>query len=127
VIAALLALPIIPLWAYGNSPAVLALGAFLMQVAVQGAWGIIPVHLNELSPDEIRGTFPGFAYQLGNLLASVNATLQAGIAESHGNDYAFAQALVIGIVAIAVAVLAGFGREARGVGFGKASTVQPAN
>jgi SHS family lactate transporter-like MFS transporter len=127
VIAALLALPIIPLWAYGNSPAVLALGAFLMQVAVQGAWGIIPVHLNELSPDEIRGTFPGFAYQLGNLLASVNATLQAGIAESHGNDYAFAQALVIGIVAIAVAVLAGFGREARGVVFGKASTVQPAN
>jgi SHS family lactate transporter-like MFS transporter len=127
VIAALLALPIIPLWAYGNSPAVLALGAFLMQVAVQGAWGIIPVHLNELSPDEIRGTFPGFAYQLGNLLASVNATLQAGIAEAHGNDYAFAQALVIGVVAIAVALLAGFGREARGVTFGKPSTLQPAD
>jgi SHS family lactate transporter-like MFS transporter len=123
VIAALLALPIIPLWAYSTAPATLALGAFLMQVAVQGAWGIIPVHLNELSPDEIRGTFPGFAYQLGNLLASVNATLQAGIAESHGNDYALAMALVCGVVAIAVAVLAGLGREARGITFGGRSKV----
>jgi SHS family lactate transporter-like MFS transporter len=127
VIAALLALPIIPLWAYSAAPAMLALGAFLMQVAVQGAWGIIPVHLNELSPDEIRGTFPGFAYQLGNLLASVNATLQAGIAESHGNDYALAMSLVCGVVAIAVAVLAGFGREARGITFGQPRNVQPAD
>jgi SHS family lactate transporter-like MFS transporter len=127
VIAALLALPIIPLWAYSTAPAMLALGAFLMQVSVQGAWGIIPVHLNELSPDEIRGTFPGFAYQLGNLLASVNATLQAGIAESHGNDYALAMSLVCGVVAIAVAVLAGFGREARGIVFGKPEKMQPAD
>jgi SHS family lactate transporter-like MFS transporter len=127
VIAALLALPIIPLWVYSTAPATLALGAFLMQVAVQGAWGIIPVHLNELSPDEIRGTFPGFAYQLGNLLASVNATLQAGIAESHGNDYALAMALVCGVVAIAVAVLAGFGREARGIVFGQPEKMQPAD
>jgi hypothetical protein len=60
-----------------NMPAVvrlaLAVGAFLMQFMVQGAWGVIPVHLNELSPDEARGTFPGFVYQLGNLLASANA------------------------------------------------------
>jgi SHS family lactate transporter-like MFS transporter len=105
----------------------LALGAFLMQVAVQGAWGIIPAHLNELSPDEIRGTFPGFAYQLGNLLASVNATLQAGIAEAHGNDYALALALVCGVVAIAVALLAGFGREARGIVFGSPGKAQPAD
>jgi SHS family lactate transporter-like MFS transporter len=125
VIAALLALPIIPLWAFSETPVMLAVGAFLMQVAVQGAWGIVPVHLNELSPDEIRGTFPGFAYQLGNLLASVNATLQAGIAESHGNNYALALALVCGIVAIAVAVLAGFGREARGVEFGRAAATPP--
>lgn len=115
-IAALLALPIIPLWAYSVTPAMLALGAFLMQVAVQGAWGIVPVHLNELSPDEIRGTFPGFAYQLGNLLAAINATLQAGIAQTHG--YPFALALVAGIVAVAVAVLAWFGLERRGVAFG---------
>jgi len=127
VIAALLALPIIPLWAFSTSPVTLALGAFLMQVAVQGAWGIVPVHLNELSPDEIRGTFPGFAYQLGNLLASVNATLQAGIAESHGNNYALAMASVCGVVAIAVALLAGLGREARGVAFGRSATTQPAD
>jgi MFS transporter, SHS family, lactate transporter len=127
VIAALLALPIIPLWAFSTSPVTLALGAFLMQVAVQGAWGIIPAHLNELSPDEIRGTFPGFAYQLGNLLASVNATLQAGIAEAHGNDYAMAMAIVCGVVAIAVALLAGLGREARGIVFGKSSSVQLAD
>ena len=127
VIAALLALPIIPLWAYATSPVTLALGAFLMQVAVQGAWGIIPVHLNELSPDEIRGTFPGFAYQLGNLLASVNAILQARIAESHDNDYALALALVCGVVAIAVALLAGLGREARGIVFGRPSNMQPAD
>jgi SHS family lactate transporter-like MFS transporter len=119
VIASLLALPIIPLWAYAQTPAMLALGAFLMQVAVQGAWGIIPVHLNELSPDEIRGTFPGFTYQLGNLLAAINATLQAGIAQAHGGDYAFALAIVAGVVAIAVAILAGFGMEARGIAFGR--------
>jgi phosphatidylserine/phosphatidylglycerophosphate/cardiolipin synthase-like enzyme/uncharacterized membrane protein YdjX (TVP38/TMEM64 family)/MFS family permease len=58
VIAALLALPIIPLWAYASNVVLLAVGAFLMQIAVQGAWGIIPAHLNELSPEEVRGTFP---------------------------------------------------------------------
>ncbi len=63
-------MPVAPLWAYAPGPVLLAIGAFLMQFFVQGAWGIVPVHLNELSPDEVRGTFPGFAYQLGNLLAS---------------------------------------------------------
>ena len=121
VIAALLALPVIPLWAYGSTPILLAVGAFLMQVAVQGAWGIIPAHLNELSPEEVRGTFPGFTYQLGNLLASGNATLQAGLAHNYGGDYAFALAVVAGVVAIAVALLAGFGLEARGVHFAGAA------
>ena len=74
VIAALATLVVIPLWAYGTSPVMLAAGAFFMQFAVQGAWGIVPAHLNELSPHEVRGTFPGFAYQTGNLLASANAT-----------------------------------------------------
>jgi SHS family lactate transporter-like MFS transporter len=78
VIAALVALPIIPLWAYGSSIVLLALGAFLMQVAVQGAWGIIPAHLNELSPEEVRGTFPGFTYQLGNLLAEATPRCRRG-------------------------------------------------
>lgn len=76
VLASLLAIPVIPLWVYSSGPLLLALGAFLMQFAVQGAWGVIPAHLNELSPDGIRGTFPGFTYQLGNLLASANGTLR---------------------------------------------------
>lgn len=118
VIAALLALPVIPLWVYGPTALWLAVGAFLMQVAVQGAWGIVPAHLNELSPEEVRGTFPGFTYQLGNLLASGNATLQAGLAHHYGGDYAFALAVVAGVVAVAVALLAGFGLESRGVRFG---------
>src|ERR1700722_509975 len=74
VIATLLSLPLVPLWSMASSPALLALGAFLMQFMVQGAWGVIPAHLNELSPDEARATFPGFVYQLGNLFASANAT-----------------------------------------------------
>ena len=60
----------------------LALGAFLMQVCVQGAWGVVPVHLNELSPADVRGTFAGTVYQLGNLIAAVNAVFQAELAES---------------------------------------------
>ena len=62
---------------------------------MQGAWGVVPVHLNELSPPEIRGTFPGFVYQLGNLLAAINLNLQVAIAESHGNNYGLALAIVV--------------------------------
>jgi SHS family lactate transporter-like MFS transporter len=69
IIAATLSLAVLPLWTFAESPLWLAVGAFLMQVMVQGAWGVIPVHLNELSPDDVRGTFPGFVYQLGNLIA----------------------------------------------------------
>jgi SHS family lactate transporter-like MFS transporter len=117
VIAALIAIPIAPLWTYAQGPVLLAIGAFLMQFFVQGAWGVVPAHLNELSPDEIRGTFPGFAYQLGNLLASGNATLQAGLAARWNGDYAFALLLVAVIVAAAVAVLAGFGYEKKNATF----------
>ncbi|MGB8129015.1 MAG: MFS transporter [Candidatus Angelobacter sp.] len=77
VIAALCSIPCIPLWAYANSVALLALGGFLMQFMVQGAWGVVPAHLNELSPPAVRGTFPGLAYQLGNLLSSRNSVIQA--------------------------------------------------
>ena len=76
-----------------------------MQVAVQGAWGIVPVHLNELSPGAVRAMFPGFAYQLGNLLMSRNVVFQAGIAESRGDDYALALALFGGITAVIIAVV----------------------
>jgi MFS transporter, SHS family, lactate transporter len=118
IVAAVLSLFVLPLWAFSTSMVWLAVGAFLMQVMVQGAWGVIPVHLNELSPDDARGTFPGFTYQLGNLIASVNATLQAGIAVHYGNDYGFALALVAGIVAIVIVILAAIGVEAKGVKFG---------
>jgi MFS transporter, SHS family, lactate transporter len=122
IISALLCLPVIPLWAFSDSAALLAVGAFLMQFFVQGAWGVVPVHLNELSPDTARGTFPGFVYQLGNLLASVNATLQAGIATHFGGNYGLALALVAGTVAVIIAVLTAVGTEAKGVVFAKAKT-----
>ncbi|MBN3787708.1 MFS transporter [Burkholderia sp. Ac-20353] len=114
-IAALIALPVLPLWAFSSGPLALAAGAFLMQISVQGAWGIIPVHLNEISPAEIRATFPGFVYQLGNLLASGNATMQASFAVSRGNNYALALALVCGTVAVVIAILILFSPEKRGI------------
>ena len=120
IIAALLSLLVLPLWAFATSAVWLAVGAFLMQVMVQGAWGVIPVHLNELSPDDARGTFPGFVYQLGNLIASVNATLQAAIAMHYDNDYALALAVVAGTVAVVIVVLTAIGSEAKGVEFGAA-------
>jgi MFS transporter, SHS family, lactate transporter len=121
IIAAVLSLFVLPLWAFSTSAVWLAAGAFLMQVTVQGAWGVIPVHLNELSPDDARGTFPGFVYQLGNLIASVNATLQAGIAVHYGGDYALALAAVAGTVAVVIVVLAALGTEAKGIAFGNTS------
>jgi SHS family lactate transporter-like MFS transporter len=122
VVSALLSLPVIPLWAFSSSPVLLAAGAFLMQFFVQGAWGVVPVHLNELSPDTARGTFPGFVYQLGNLLASINATLQAAIATAFGGNYGLALAIVAGTVAIVIAALTAMGTEAKGVVFAKAAT-----
>jgi MFS transporter, SHS family, lactate transporter len=114
-IAALLALPVIPFWAFGSSPLILGAGAFLMQVAVQGAWGIVPVHLNELSPPEIRATFPGVVYQAGNFIASYNLPIQVMIAEDHGNNYGLAMASVVGTVAIVIVLLVLWGPERRGV------------
>jgi SHS family lactate transporter-like MFS transporter len=119
IIAALLSLSVVPLWAFSATPVLLALGAFLMQFMVQGAWGVVPVHLNELSPDNARGTFPGFVYQLGNLLASANATLQAAIAAHYGGNYGLALAVVAGTVAIVIAILAAIGAEAKGIAFGQ--------
>jgi SHS family lactate transporter-like MFS transporter len=116
-IACALALPIIPLWAFSSTPLLLGVGAFLMQVAVQGAWGIVPVHLNELSPGAVRAMFPGFAYQLGNLLMSRNAVFQAGIAESHGDNYGLALAIFGGVTAVMIAVWTAFGPERRHADF----------
>jgi SHS family lactate transporter-like MFS transporter len=115
--ASLLALPIIPLWAFSATPLLLGIGGFLMQVAVQGAWGIIPVHLNELSPGAVRAMFPGFAYQLGNLITSRNAVFQAGIAESRGDDYALALALFGGETAVVIVIWTALGPERKNADF----------
>jgi SHS family lactate transporter-like MFS transporter len=121
-LAAALALPVLPFWGFSVSPVNIAIAAFALQFMVQGAWGVVPVHLNELSPQGLRATFPGFVYQLGNLIASLNAPLQANIAERHGSaahpDYAFALTLVIAIVAVCLLVLALVGPERRNVRFG---------
>jgi MFS transporter, SHS family, lactate transporter len=119
VIAALLSIPVIPLWAYSHTIPMLALGGFLMQFMVQGAWGVIPAHLNELSPSAVRGTFPGFAYQLGNLLSSKNSVLQAKLVERrYGGSYPPVLAWTVLIVATMVAVVAGTGREKKGIHLG---------
>ncbi len=113
--AALLAIPMVPLWAWSHSMAMLAVGGFLMQFMVQGAWGIIPAHLNELAPGPVRAIFPGVAYQLGNLLSSRNAVFQAAYATRH-NDGALNVSLsgTVVIVAIVVATVAALGPEAKG-------------
>ncbi len=114
-LAALLALPMIPLWAYSQSAPMLAVGGFLMQFMVQGAWGVIPAHLNELSPAVVRGTLPGFAYQLGNLLSSRLSHYQAKIAEVRfGGNYPPVLAWTVVIVAILVAIVTLSGKERRG-------------
>ena len=111
VVAALLAIPSAWLWVYAPSAPLLAMGAFLMQFFVQGAWGVVPAHLTELSPPQVRGTFPGVAYQLGNLIASGNATFLVWLAGRWNNDYGLAMLVEIVTVAVAVALLAGFGFE----------------
>lgn len=113
-LACLIALPSIPLWAYSTTPFMLALGAFVMQVSVQGAWGVIPVHLNELSPGSVRATLPGFIYQAGNLAASYGGPYQANIAEAPGGSYAYALALFAGVVAVCIIVVIRFSPEKRG-------------
>ncbi|HLI97783.1 MAG TPA: MFS transporter [Candidatus Baltobacteraceae bacterium] len=106
---------LIPLWAYSQTAVALGVGAFLMQVVVQGAWGIIPAHLNEISPRTMRGTFPGLTYQLGNLISANALQLEAAFAAdkfptpSGHPDYAKAMAVVAIVVFVAVFILAAIG------------------
>ena len=116
IVSALLAIPVIPLWTYGGSLVLLGLGAFLIQVMVQGAWGVVPTHLNELSPDAVRGTLPGFAYQMGNLLAAGTATVQSWLA-AQGVGLQLVMSLWIAAVAVLLALLVWLGPEAKGVRF----------
>jgi len=111
--AALLAIPVIPLYAYGHSALTLGVGAVLMQFMVQGAWGVVPAYLTELSPAPVRATAPGLAYQLGGLLTAYNGKAQALIAERTGN-YPAVLAVTVTVVALLLAGLASLGREAKG-------------
>ena len=116
------ALAAIPLWAFAPSLAVLVTGAFLMQFFVQGAWGVIPAHITELSPDNVRGFLPGFAYQCGVLVAGSIAYLQAAAAV--GRTYAVAMAITAGAGFAVCAVVAALGPERRGSVYG--ATERPA-
>src|SRR3954452_14245242 len=116
IMCAVFALVISPAFAYAPTLALLAVSAFVMQFFVQGAWGVIPAHLTELSPDEIRGFYPGVPYQLATLLAALNLPIQTALADSHGGRFALFAVIVP--VLIAVIVLTLLGKEMRGIEFG---------
>jgi SHS family lactate transporter-like MFS transporter len=122
IVAALGGMLLIPVWVLVPQFAILIAGGFAMQFMVQGAWGIVPVHLNELSPSALRGTFPGFAYQLGNLLAANTAVVEAKLAyhfrDASGHaDYAKALAIFALVIFLALIVIAAIGPEKRGKEF----------
>jgi len=122
ILTAIFGIILIPLWVFPPSFRLLVAGGFAMQFMVQGAWGIVPVHLNELSPGAVRGTFPGVAYQLGNLFAANTAVIEARLADhfrdaSGHPDYAKALALFTLVVFLVLILLAGIGREERGKEF----------
>ena len=115
IVSGLLALPMIPLWAFAHGAVAMAVGGLLMQMMVQGAWGVIPAHLNELSPGPVRAVFPGLAYQLGNLITSRNGVFQAGLAGRYaGGALGPVLAGTVLVVALAVAVVTAAGPEAKG-------------
>jgi len=107
-----LSLAVIPLWAFGETLAVLAVGAFLMQMGVQGTWGVIPAHLSELSPDAVRGVVPGLAYQLGILVAAPTNTIEYALRDRLGYQWALGAFEIATILSLATIVLCG--RENRG-------------
>jgi len=109
------ALAVIPAWAFGGTMATLVAGAFLMQMGVQGAWGIIPVHLNELSPDAVRGLLPGFTYQIGILFAALTPTVEFSMRDHLGYAWALTAFELIVIAALALMLI--FGKERRGRSF----------
>jgi SHS family lactate transporter-like MFS transporter len=117
ILSALLILPVVWIYAVVSNPFGIAVGAFLVQFMVQGAFGMVPVHLNELSPEGARGTFPGFTYQLGNLIASRNQYFQARFAESHGNNYGLAITIATAGAALLLTLVTWRGPERKGVAF----------
>ena len=125
VAALVLALAVIPLWAFGTSLVALALGAFLMQAGVQGAWGIIPAHLNELSPDAVRGLVPGLAYQLGILFAARTNSIEYSLRDKLGYAWALA-AFEITTILLLITVVA-LGSENKGRSFVREAEPQMKN
>ena len=121
VIAALLSLPILKLWAFSSAPLMLGLGAFWLQVMVQGAWGVVPVHLNELAPDAVRATMPGLTYQIGNFISAGVPWLLTTVAEHNDKQYGLTMASFIAVVAVVLALVTWLGPEAKGVRFGAAA------
>jgi len=113
--ALLLSTAVIPLWSFGSSLLVLAIGAFFMQVGVQGAWGIIPAHLNELSPDAVRGLMPGFAYQLGILFAAPTSSIEFALRDRFGYSWALAGFVLVN--AILLMTVIALGKEKKGKSF----------
>ncbi len=118
-LALILSFASIPGWAFTHSAMMLAAGAFLMQVGVQGAWGVIPAHLIELSPDAVRGLFPGFVYQLGVLAGSPAVVIEYALRDKLG--YRWALALFEGLVIVSLVLLFTFGPEKHGKSFLKTS------
>jgi len=116
VLALFLAILVIPLWAYAPTMALIMVGAFFMQFMIQGAWGVIPAHITELSPDSVRGFFPGFAYQCGVLIAGSIAFLEALLAERM--NYANAMAITALTVFLLCILVVVSGREKKGIEFG---------
>lgn len=114
IVMSLLVLPAIPLWAYSHTAVMLGLGAFIVQFMVQGAWGVIPAYLNELMPLGARAMLTGFVYQVGNVIASPNSTLQASWAEHLGGNFSLPMSVIAASVAVIIAVLVFFGKETRG-------------
>jgi SHS family lactate transporter-like MFS transporter len=117
VLAFVLAILVIPLWAFSPSLTLLITGAVLMQFMVQGAWGVIPAHISELSPDAVRGFLPGFAYQCGVLIAGSVGYIEAVFAER--TTYAKAMSLTALTIFGLAAIVTGLGREKKGIEFGR--------
>jgi len=116
--ALVLSVVVMPVWAFGGTLFILCAGAFLMQAGVQGAWGIIPVHLNELAPDRVRGLIPGLAYQLGILFAAPTNTIEDALRDRVGYSWALAGFEICVIAVLVVLLLAG--REEHGRSFSSA-------
>src|SRR5690242_7458044 len=114
------AIVLVPLWAFPPSLLFLTIGAVLIQCMVQGAWGAVPAHLSELSPDSVRGFLPGFAYQCGVVVSGSIVFLQARFAEHF--SYATTMALSAGVVFLGGSIVAALGRERHRTVFGSIQT-----